>query len=423
MVFFLLFLFLLYKFYYDKSIIKISIFFYFLGLVIIMVNVFWVNHFSDSYFEGSDATGYYISAKEIKNNFTILNFIDVRYIGYNLYQIVVSFPYFNNELIASLLIKMSSWSLFFISLNSLRKSLLYNFYVIIQNYRFNYYSIIIIGLWLSLYNFRDIIILICLFFISSGFIGSSPIRLIKVLFFLFILFYFRFFYVVLLFISYFLAIGLEYIWRKNFFYLRKTNLLLLSIIIITFLLLSINSIDILNDILLDSENVLQSQMFYEVNVSSPVFSILQGMFAGNSLDFLSKYFFMGFVRAFTLTPISAVLMSLIYFYSYLFFLQMFVVIFNFRFSYLVPSICEGSIMEFFTKKMLIFLITSVFFVLFTIIIYSTYMEGLQERIRATLLPILIIVITIFAPFLKSKFNIARLVAIFLTIVIFILYLF
>jgi hypothetical protein len=391
MLFTFVFFYLGWKFFRDKSIKRIFKASYFLGLVVILVNVFWVYHFTGSYFEGSDATAYYLSAKNIKNNFGLLDFINIRYIGFNIYQIIAAYPLFDNELSASILIKLTSWSLFFLSCVNLNKNLTNHLGLTLTKDQFVYYSIFFMGLWLSLYNFRDIMILTCLISISSIYISDNKYRLLKIIIFLYLLFYFRFFYVALLLVSFFMAKGIDVVWKKNILKSRKINLLFVGIFFIIFFAFSLTSIDVINVMLAQNENVLNSQMRYSVKASDPIVSFLKAMFAGNPIEFLVNYFFENISRAFVISPISAMLMSLIYLYSYVYFMQLFVIIFFTKKIFLNSG---NSFLKLNSSKITIFVFSVIFLTFFSLFAYSLTFEGMQERIRVPLLILLSVIILI-----------------------------
>jgi len=421
MIFVALLLFIIWKFFRDKTTKNISKLSYFLGAIIIVINVFWVHYLSGSYFEGSDATAYYLQASNVKQSFDLLNFIDIRYIGFNVYQIIAAYPLFENEQFASILIKLTSWSLFFLSFLNLSKNLASKGINNLQNSRFTFYSIVLMGFWLSLYNFRDIIILTCLIFISSIYIGNQKNRILKIIFILFILFYFRFFYVILLMTSFFIVQILKYIWQTNIFKLRRYNLLIISIVITVIGAFSISSIDFVNAILVQSEDTLNSKMQFNIKVESPFVSVIKGFFAGNTLDFWLNYFFRNFSRAFTITPISALVQGLIFLFSYVYFIQLFLVVVKSKqiTKWIITDTNNTAIIE--SKKLLSLIHVIILFSFLAIITYSINMEGVQERIRVSLLILLSIVISIVYERgkIRKLLNQVQLIAIIFVFIVFV----
>jgi hypothetical protein len=188
-----------------------------------------------------------------------------------------------------------------------------------------------------------------------------------------------------------MAKGIDVVWKKNILKSRKINLLFVGIFFIIFFAFSLTSIDVINVMLAQNENVLNSQMRYSVKASDPIVSFLKAMFAGNPIEFLVNYFFENISRAFVISPISAMLMSLIYLYSYVYFMQLFVIIFFTKKIFLNSG---NSFLKLNSSKITIFVFSVIFLTFFSLFAYSLTFEGMQERIRVPLLILLSVIILI-----------------------------
>ncbi len=388
--------------------------FYFIGVLALIVNVHWTYLISGSYFAGSDASFFYDELLLFaQNKFEELSSLDSRYIGYIIYQFLVSYPFIYNEFLASVLIKLSSWTLFIISFSSVAKNLFIANKSNIVSDKFVFSTFFIIGLWLCMYNFRDILILVCLLLSSSVYFSSGKYKIFKYLLVFFVLFYFRFFYVAIILLSYLLSRLLFSLIKNRVLGLHKFNVLLIILFLFIVMVLGLDLLDAIHNFVI--LNLLDSETSVTMKGQSFFLTIMSSFFAGNTLWFFLEYFVLGQTRAFVITPLAAICQGVIYFYSYYYFLQLFVFVF---YSNKVNQVMLRS------DKKILYVNIVTFFILFIVIIYSLYMEGVQERIRIVMLCLLAIVNSILkkdVALMKKISNKLKIFSIVMVVVVFFIY--
>lgn len=375
---FFLFLFIILLFlngFFKKGINSYCVLIYGIGLLLIPVHVFLLFDGSGSFFAGSDASNYYQEAKSVYNNWEIIKVMDVRYVGYNIYQILMAFPFLNNELLSSLLIKLNSWTivnlLFFKLLTSLR---IHAGIDLFKNRLFAVINMLMV-LFLCMYNFRDIVILQILILISVFYFSGGKKSRLYLLLCLLVLFYFRYFYVLIIVVAFIFS---RLIGGK----LKLKYLAVEALSILVFL--SIIGLAEYALLLLNFESLLGAVSTLQSGSENVFVALLKGVFAGNPLLFLYDYFD-GFQRAFFITNVSAFLVALIYFGSYLMFGFLLLdigYIFMLRWRGLTN---EGRAEIVNENRLVVFFRALVYFILGVAFLYSSSMEGLQERIRIPLI--------------------------------------
>ena len=342
-----------------------------LGALFIIINNFLTFNSIGSYFSGSDASGFYLSALNIiKNQSEIFSVFDYRYLFYNLYQNITCYPFIESEGIASLMIKISNWVIFHFSY-----TFFFNF--LSQKNRVNTFfkaSLFIIGLWLSFYNFRDIIILSLIIFSAVFFLKNSRKKLI---FTLSILFFFRGFLVLIFLASYFIS---------KLITLKKDKLSSFFTIFLTFLFISLS---FYYPLFQENTKLLMSLILdvnFKIEAEDPN-NIIFALFAGNPINFLIDYI-NGYERSFFISNISAFLLISIYSLSYFLLTNFFINLFmgvHFKSDFIDNTSIKKNRTLFLTCFITFFLLT---------ITYNYELGGLQERIKSLLLFLIIIMMSL-----------------------------
>ena len=362
------------------------------GVLFIIINNFLIFNSIGSYFSGSDASSFYASAINIiKNQSEIFSVIDYRYLFYNLYQNITCYPFIESEGIASLMIKISNWIIFHFSYTLFFKFLSQKNSA---NTLFKA-SLFIIGLWLSFYNFRDILILSLIIFSVIFFLRNSRKKLIYTLSFLFFL---RGFLVLIVLASFFLSILIT----------RKKELSASLTIFLAFVFISLS----FSYPLLQEKTKLLMSLIFDVNFQTEAENpnnIIFSLFAGNPINFLIEYI-NGYERAFFISDISALLLICIYSLSYFLLINFFINLFvgvHFKSDFINYTSSKKNRTLFLTCFITFFLLT---------IIYNYELGGVQERIKSLLLFLIIVMMSLIK--LKTKyFQLSYLISALLIILI------
>lgn len=350
------------------------------GFTLITLNVFLVHEVSESWFEGSDASYLYATAKTFASYPSTILSLDNRYVGYTLFQLLSSFPLTNHEFAASLLIRYSNWTIWILSFIFIVKRIRYAFGLDLSSRKFFTSVVNSIMLWVSLYNFRDTIIMsLCstlLVMLASFRKKEIPLFLVLCVF----LWFFRYFFLYSLAFSLFTAIvALKLLKPKNA--IRK-------IIAMAFLLMI--TVSLLPTELLSYLATSFSQDFrYFVSVSSYSLQelfrgLLSSFIAGNPLKFVYSSIGLGVDRAFVITSLSAIFQWSVYLATYTILIPFFTLVL-FTNDNQIRLLNNHSQSMDGTRSKQIFVFTTVVFVTLVLLIYSLFYGGTQERIRAVII--------------------------------------
>jgi len=309
--------------------------------------------------------------------------MDNRYVGYTIFQFLAAFPYIENEMVASFLIRFSNWLVWILSLVFFTSRIRKYFEVdLIRSIPF----IVIVNsavLWVSLYNFRDTIIVSACISILTVTISFSKRDLAALGFLSFVLWFFRYFFFYALAFSLGTALMILHLttYSKGMIFRRISIVALFSIVIVAILptrQLSLFAADLSQDL-----------RFFVTASSNSVTELFRGLvssfFAGNPIKFAYSAVGLGAQRAFVITSVSAALQWFVYLATYSFLIPLYIILFQ-------SSTEKLGIKEYLSsesgetcKSGGVFFVTTFVFITLVILIYSLFYGGTQERIRVAVL--------------------------------------
>jgi len=347
-----------------------------IGFIIIAMNTLIIHEVNGQWFEGSDATYLYLRARLFADSPSIIFETDKRYIGYILFQFLTTYPFTKNEVVASFLIRFSNWLIWILTLIFLEKKFeeYFNF-KLIKSIAF---LVVANGalLWVSLYNFRDTIIVSLVTALCALIIGFKKKDIVFLVFLSFALWFFRYFFLYAFIGSLIISLAVLRERKFNAGFFRITFGIILSVLIILIFFptqfwsnLAVN----FNDF-----------RFFVVGSLLSLGKLFRGIassfLAGNPLKFSYTSFALGVDRAFVTTGLSSLLQGIVYLGTYFFLIPLYILLI-FTNSYNLVAY-DKNIKN---KSKLVFMITVVILITFIISIYSLFFGGTQERIRVVVL--------------------------------------
>ena len=353
------------------------------GLIVITFNTLLVNNVSGQWFEGSDASSLYLRARLFSEAPDSIFFMDNRYVGYTVFQFLAAFPYIRNEMAASFLIRFSNWLVWILSLIFFTGRI--HKYFEIELTRSIPFILIVNSamLWVSLYNFRDaLIVSICISMLTApisfnkrdlGVLGALS----------FFLWFLRYFFLYALAFSLLIALLILHLttYSKGMIFRRISVVALFAIVIAA--ILPTRQLSVL------SADLSQYLRFFVTASSNSVIESFRGLvssfFAGNPLKFAYSAVGLGAQRAFVITSVSATFQWFVYLGTYFFLIPLYII--------LVQSSTEKlGINEYLSSESGesrnsggVFFVASFVFITLVILIYSLFYGGTQERIRVVVL--------------------------------------
>lgn len=399
-------------FYLKFSKTEISYFFLFIAIggILIAVNNLLFFEASYRYFAGSDTIVYYEEAKNfVIKDLTWSGWISsIRYIFYFIFQNLASYPFIENEKYASFLIKLSNLATGLFSIayfnhkvknylgHSLNKNIAYNLLLFAS-------TLCIISI--SFYNVRDV--LLTAFFIillsELSFERNSKLPLIISIF---AVANFRFFYPpVILFAKYLSTKQHRIVITLNKLKLTPEIRYWIMSIVFVLILLTISKIFIP---LISAIVMLFTG--YPLSVETFNYSIIdffRSLVAGDPISYwLGFYDSQG--RAFVITNINQLFFGFIYLISY--FITIYIVLFP-----LLLLFNQNNNSVYYLKFIKVNLI-AIFTLLIIAALNTIFYEGMQERVRVTVMVPVLLAMSLNTVYLKhSKINL--LACLFLSILI------
>lgn len=362
---------------------------FFIGVFFLWFNNELIYSISNSYFAGSDATEYYLKALNFDfANLTMQEWLaEVRYVLYIIFQKTAAYPFLSNEKIASLLIKLSNWSIALLSVVYFKMTVRIYSMVSAKNsiyFRaFNILSLVFLC-FLSTYNFRDALISASLIFIFSSLITNKITNFITVIGIV-SLANLRYFTLPVVMLGYILS-------KRPRTKLRVRKLgISQELASYSFLLFLIVLIIIgyahITPIFTYVIQFLTGYSYYdEINHFSPI-DYIRSLVAGNPIVYWSSYLTNATAdRSFVITGIGAFIIGLNFLISYF----LFVYIFSIPIFYFIVKNPNKESTSHFSERLKVFTYVSIFTFLLLAAFYGFFYQGMQERIRiGSYIPVLL----------------------------------
>lgn len=350
------------------------------GFIFISLNIVLIHETNNNWFAGSDATSLYMRAFLFNDLPNIIFETDNRYIGYTIFQFLASFPFIKNELIASVMIHFSNWVVWLLALMFMNRRIVNSFNFDLMKSAPFFLIANCSVLWVSLYNFRDVLIISLVTVLLATIIGFKRKDFFILIIISFILWYFRNFFVYIYTFSLVIAmIILVSRKRKNLFKL------MIGIILLFALLTTIMPVQFFSNL----ATTLDDFRFFVVSGSLSPRELLRGItssfLAGNPIKFTYSTIGLSIQRAFVVTEISSILRILVYFGTYTFLIPLFIILIFVDSQKLLTFKNNDLGNRRIINSKELFIITAVIFVTSVILIYSIFFGGTQERIRVVVL--------------------------------------
>lgn len=366
---------------------------YFVGFALILLNAWSLQNDYGMAFVGSDAAYLYELSKSISDKRVTWASLDSRYLGYAVYQSLVSYPFVDAAIVASILVKLSGWSLYVAAVSALDQSIRVRFLSPNSFYFLGISLLLLSGLTLAQFNFRDVLIATIIILIAAQFLSDSRFRLPAISALLFLMLFFRFFYVPMILVAYFVAKLTPY--KYGFGRLKFAGFwLILPLILTTFIAGFLFSGFISAYLLNDGVGFMSRSYTLAGSGQSSLLSILKGFWASNPLIFFKDYFVLDAVdRTFVITSTSASLFVLLFSANFVLYISLLIVFIRPNIvTRMIANCSQCTSVD--RKRIYIMVYTIILFVLQANMLYSLAFGGIQERHRAVFLALVAIVFSI-----------------------------